>query len=149
MADELRYTQAELEEIFRRRMRDQDDLIGKVAERAVGKLLDVIKPEFELVNRRIGELTEQVKKTNGQVSRHGRYFENLGVPEMSLDEQQALPEVVDDHLRLKQNRKEHDHLERRRIVRDQALTTFISTAAGIVVAGGALVGILHAAGVIH
>lgn len=138
------YTQDELEQVFRHRQRDQEELLTRAAAKAV----DALRPEFDKVNGRIDALTDQVSRTNGQVSKHGSYFHNLGVDEMSLDEQRALPELVDDHLRLKENRKDHDRVERRRVVRDQAITTFISTAAGIIVAGGALVGILRAAGVI-
>lgn len=139
------YTQEQVEEIFARRMRDQEDLIGKVAERAVEK----IRPEFAAVNRRLGELTEQVRKTNGQVSEHSELIADLGLIDLSQEEREAFPEIVADHVRTKQNREEHDGIERRRANRQQFITQFTSTATGIILATLGILGYLKATGVIH
>jgi tetrahydromethanopterin S-methyltransferase subunit G len=139
------YTQEQLEEIFRRRMADQADLIGKVAERAVEK----IRPEFIAVNSRLDQLTEQVRKTNGQVLEHSGLIADLGVEGLSQEEREALPEVLVDHVRTKQNRADHDNIERRQANRQQFIATFISMTTGIVIAILATLGFLRAMGVIH
>ncbi len=125
------YSQDELEEIFRRRMREQEDLIGKVADRAVEKL----RTEFEGINTRIDSLTEQVKETNGQVSQHSRLLDELGVAELSQTERAALPEVLVEHVQSKGERKQ---LERRN---DRLLTLWLVVAT----AGGSLAGAVLAA----
>src|SRR5438270_12825281 len=110
MADQEVFTRDQLEEIIRRRHVEQE----RVINRPIAGAVERIRPLFLGVNRRLDDLTEQVGKTNGQVLKHWELLGDLGVPDMSLAQRHALPEVLAERLEAKDQRDKLDGIERRR-----------------------------------
>lgn len=129
-SNEELFTRDQLEEIIRRRQSDQERLIERSAERAVER----IRPEFNTVNGTIADLAEQVRKTNGTVSKHAELIGDLGIEDLSQEERETLPEVLREDVQARRNRRVHDRRERRRTVLLQLAATVIGTITGTAIA---------------
>jgi len=166
-------TDEQLEELVTQRLKDRQGIIDEVVT-ALKPELEGMRREISSANhvkrtlgRQLTGLTVLVKQSNAEMRTHAalpfhpqgadivgdlseesskglELIEQFGIAELSLEQKQALPEVLEEHVRMKQERRQVDRRERRKQAWLLVASQFVGAIAGALVAAASIVAYLHA-----
>jgi len=166
-------TDEQLEELVAQRIKDRQGIIDEVVT-ALKPELEGMRREISSANhvkrtlgRQLTGLTALVRQSNAELRTHSalpfhpqgadlvddlseesrkglELIEQFGVAELSLEQKQALPEVLDEHVRMKQERRQGDRRERNKQAWLLVVSQFVGAIAGALVAAASIVAYLHA-----
>lgn len=163
MAERRLVSEAELGALVAKRLKERQEIIGE-AVISLKPELDRMTREISAANhikrtlgKQISALERSVRQTNAKLDTHtslamhggtagvlGRLTETvevigeLGVNTLSQEQRKALPAVLEEHVRTREDKKDADRHERQRQNWMNVFATFASSVAGAVAAAAAI-----------